>query len=356
MVNWAGRKRAIRLKAVDLFAGAGGLSLGLKQARFDVVAAIEIDPVAAETYRANHPGTEIWNADIRSVAPEDVLRGANLASGELDLLAGCPPCQGFSTLRTRKKSRVAHDPRNDLVSDFVRFARAMMPRAIMLENVPGLALDSRFENVKERLQSLGYALQWRVVDAADYGVPQRRKRLILVGALGSEGPGVARSAGVARCTVRDAIGHLERPGRSGDLLHDLPTRRSPRIQQLIANVPKNGGSRMQLRGTTQLACHTRCDGFFDVYGRMAWDDVAPTITTGCHNPSKGRFIHPTQNRAITLREAALLQSFPATYSFSLARGKEHAAMMIGNALPPVLIAQLADPIRRHLKGMRSGKV
>jgi DNA (cytosine-5)-methyltransferase 1 len=152
-----------------------------------------------------------------------------------------------------------------------------------------------------------------------------------------------------RLTVRDVIGDMPKPGTSGDELHDFPESRSKKITKLIAMIPKNGGSRLDLGKGHQLECHKRCAGFKDVYGRMAWEDVAPTITGGCVNPSKGRFLHPKQNRSITLREAALLQSFPADYYFSLERGKYAAALMIGNAFPPKFVKPHAINVRQHIQ-------
>jgi site-specific DNA-cytosine methylase len=160
----------------------------------------------------------------------------------------------------------------------------------------------------------------------------------------------------AECrTVRAAIGKLAQPGRGRDALHNLPrlTRKS-HVQALIADIPKNGGSRTQLANERQLACHLKSTGFKDIYGRMAWDDVAPTITGGCFNPSKGRFLHPDEDRAITMREAALLQSFPKTYSFPLNYGKVALAMMIGNALPPEFIRRHALAVAASLEEIRSG--
>ena len=143
---------------------------------------------------------------------------------------------------------------------------------------------------------------------------------------------------------------LARPGKTGDVLHDLPEVRSPQVKELIKLIPKNGGSRKELPKKYWLPCHVRYpDGYRDVYGRMAWNDVAPTITGGCVNPSKGRFLHPAQNRAITLREAALLQTFPPGYKFSLEKGKDSVALMIGNALPPEFIRRHAVMIRKHLQ-------
>lgn len=311
--------------------------------------AIEIDRVAVETYASNHRSTAVWENDIRRVSSAEVLARLGLERGELDLLAGCPPCQGFSTLRTRRKMLAAPDARNDLIGEFARFARDLWPRAVMMENVPGLQQDRRFQHLCSDLEAFGYALTSRVVDAADYGVPQRRHRLILVGLRGGlQAPSIDTPRRSRRHTVRDAIACLDAPGGTGDALHDAPERRSRRVRRLIRQIPADGGSRAEADGAMRLACHLRCDGFTDVYGRMAWDDVAPTITSGCINPSKGRFLHPEQHRAITLREAALLQSFPREYVFSLTRGKEHAALMIGNALPPRLIEHLAKGLLRQM--------
>jgi DNA (cytosine-5)-methyltransferase 1 len=150
-----------------------------------------------------------------------------------------------------------------------------------------------------------------------------------------------------RLTVRGALTGVGAPSVSADKLHAMPARRSEKIRELIALIPKDGGSRKDLADDRQLECHKRSDGFSDVYGRMAWDDVAPTITSGCYNPSKGRFLHPSRNRAITLREAALLQGFPPKYKFDVSHGKEAIALMIGNALPPQFIAA-------HARGLFDG--
>jgi len=150
-------------------------------------------------------------------------------------------------------------------------------------------------------------------------------------------------------TVRDAIAWLPKPGASKDLLHNLPERRrGDRVAAFIRDIPKDGGSRKDLPKRRQLDCHKRSDGFKDVYGRMAWDEVAPTITGGCFNPSKGRFLHPSANRAITMREAALLQGFPRNYIFDPKIGKQRIALMIGNALPPEFIRRHALTIMKGL--------
>jgi DNA (cytosine-5)-methyltransferase 1 len=155
-----------------------------------------------------------------------------------------------------------------------------------------------------------------------------------------------------RLTVRDAIGEVEAPSKSKDKLHALGERRSDAVKKLISLIPKDGGSRSDLGESHQLECHKRTDGFFDVYGRMAWDEVSPTITSGCHNPSKGRFLHPSRNRTITLREAAMLQGFPKDYKFEVSHGKEAIALMIGNALPPPFIAAHGGALKAGLLAAR----
>jgi DNA (cytosine-5)-methyltransferase 1 len=337
--------------AIDLFSGAGGLTLGLRGAHFKVVGAVEIDDLAAETYRANFPGVRLWEMDIRELTVTRVLRELHLRPGQLDLLAGCPPCQGFSTLRSLNGHRAVDDDRNDLVLQFDRFVRGLRPRAVMLENVPGLATDRRLTDLVTSLKTMGYTTTTGVLDASRFGIPQRRRRMILLA--GRQGSIPLATESTTRPTVWDTIGRLAAAGSSGDPLHDLPETRTPKVAALISRIPKDGGSRSDLGDENQLECHKRSDGFHDVYGRMSWGDVAPTITSGCVNPSKGRFLHPEHDRTITLREAALLQGFPAEHKFLLRRGKYAVAEMIGNALPPEFIRRHAVEIRRSILTDRS---
>jgi DNA (cytosine-5)-methyltransferase 1 len=336
--------------AVDLFAGCGGLTEGLRQAGFRVVGAIEVDELAVKSYRLNHPRVRIWNDDIRQVSPSALMTTLKIAKGDLHLLAGCPPCQGFSSLRTLNGKRDVRDRRNLLTDDFLRFVEALEPRAVMLENVPGLAERRRFRRLAATLKTMGYTVTWAVLDAAQFGVPQRRRRLIL---LAARSTAIEFAAPVAKiATVRQAIKGLPVPGSTEDPLHRIIGKRSERIVDLIRAIPRDGGSRSDLPDDQQLECHQKCDGFSDVYGRMSWDAVAPTITGGCLNPSKGRFLHPSQNRAITAREAALLQTFPPTYRFATDRGFYVVAEMIGNALPPEFVRRHALQVLVALRDAR----
>lgn len=339
------KKSSVRM-AIDLFSGCGGLTQGLRDAGFTVGAAVEIDALAAETYAANHPKVKLFNGDIRGISAAEIMEACGVARGELDLLAGCPPCQGFSRIRLNNKKERMDDPRNRLIDEVLRLIGELQPKVVMLENVPNLARYTRYLNFKRGLRKLGYDVVDKVLDVADFGVPQRRKRLVV---LASRLGQISHPAPVdKRKTVRDAIATLPADIVDNDPLHNLGEQRSERVRQLIKAIPKDGGSRTALSPGLALKCHEKQDGFYDVYGRMKWDDVSPTITGGCINPSKGRFLHPMEDRAITLREAALLQSFPPGYVFSLRRGKYAAAEMIGNALPPVFSRMQAEVIRKHL--------
>ena len=315
-------------------------------AKFKVIGAVDIDHISVETYKANHPEVQTWHTDIKQLKVSSVKRKLGIKKGQLDLLAGCPPCQGFSTMRTLNGARSVSDSRNDLVMEFLRFVEGLKPKAVMMENVPGLADDRRFSKFRKRMEQLGYEGDFMILNAMDYGVPQRRRRLIYLAGL-KRLPKFARP-GTKMKTVRDAIWGLPPAGSSGDAVHDIPENRSSKVLALIKRIPKDGGSRTDLPEEDQLECHKKCDGFKDVYGRMAWDKPAPTITSGCFNPSKGRFLHPVENRAITMREAALLQGFPKSYKFPTTNNKQAIALMIGNALPPEFIRRHAMAIRKSV--------
>lgn len=337
---------AVRPSAFDLFSGCGGLTVGMKRAGFCVLAAVENWDIAAHAYELNHDDVKLIRSDIRECDPVKLMRSLDLRAGDLDLLAGCPPCQGFSSLRTLNGSIRVTDRQNDLIFEFVRFAIALLPKTILLENVPALEKDKRLVRVTSILQKAGYDCSAKVLDAADYAVAQRRRRLLfLASRIGKVSfPNPARKS----VTVRSVIGGLPKPGDSGDPLHDSQAEHSPHVAKMIKLIPKDGGSRADLGPGAQLPCHQRLEGFHDIYGRMRWDDVSPTITTGCINPSKGRFLHPEQHRAISLREASLLQGFPKRYRLPLERGRYPVAQLIGNAFPPEFVRRQAVQLRRLL--------
>ena len=332
--------------AVDLFSGCGGLSLGLRRAGFEVVAAIDNDPLSITTFRMNHPSTDVRKGDISRMDPRKLMVTLEMVPGQLDLMAGCPPCQGFSTLRTLNGGRKVKESQNDLVFEFVRFVKYFRPKALMLENVPGLLDDNRARAVRASLERIGYRCRAAVFNAARFGVPQRRRRMIMLGARGTPPPYARQTR---HRTVSQAIRFLPPPDSSDDPVHNYDVRRAAKVMSLIRLIPKDGGSRTDLPLDEQLHCHQNFDGFSDVYGRMAWRSQAPTITGGCINPSKGRFLHPEEDRAITLREAALLQGFPVSYKFDLSRGRYPVAQLIGNAFPPKFAEHFARSVFFHIE-------
>jgi DNA (cytosine-5)-methyltransferase 1 len=325
--------------AVDLFGGCGGLTAGLKRAGFRVISSIEIDCLAVATYTANHPEVKVLHSDIRKVRSQSLWAGEIKA---IDLVAGCPPCQGFSRVRRRNRPRASRDDRNSLILEYQRVVEELAPRAVFMENVPGIEADFRFKRFLRRLGELGYEVNCELVHLVDHGVPQRRSRIVVLAGRGFKIP-LPRKLRKQR-TVRRAIESLPLPAKSRNPLHRLTTDHDPRVLERIRAVPRNGGSRSAWPKDLALRCHTDCDGFKDVYGRMAWDEPAPTITGGCINASKGRFLHPQQNRAITLFEAALLQTFPRRYYFDLSKGRYATAEMIGNALPPCFAERVGRAI------------
>lgn len=332
--------------AVDLFCGCGGMTEGLRQAGFRVIAGVELDDNAALAYEMNHKDTSyIFHDDIRNVSTHDIVK--LLKGAPLHLLAACPPCQGFSSMRRKNKKGAINDPRNKLIHEFYRFVEQLRPVTIMLENVPALAEYDDFKQVVRSIKQLGYEIDCQVVNVAHYGVPQRRKRLVLLGSLlGSVRIKPGKNHLV---TVRTTIENLEDPVTTSDPLHRIYPTHTDKVQRQIELTPHDGGSRSDLPDEYTLKCHKKPGvGFKDVYGRLRWDDVSSTITGGCLNPSKGRFLHPEENRTITAREAALLQTFPIDYTFPLNISRGALALMIGNALPPEFCKQQALSIQEHL--------
>ena len=345
------------LKAIDVYAGGGGLTVGLKRAGFEVVAAIEIEEHAYTTYLANHPEVHALKQDVTTVSGKDLLE--LIGEKRIDLLAGCPPCQGFTSL-TAKYRR--DDPRNMLIFEMARLAREIRPRAIMMENVAGLAKkgDSLYRKLKRQLRNLGYHLTEDILEVADYGIPQFRRRLVLFGGLGFEirppKPTHSRDGknALARWrTVKDTIGHMVEPvtlqdaRRRGEVQqsdwHIVRTLSPENVKRI--KLAKAGKTWTNIPETLRPNCHQGgYKGFTNVYGRMEWDQPSPTITGGCTTFSKGRFGHPAQDRTISVREAALLQTFPESYRFDTPY-MEHVCNVIGNALP----CDFAEAISRQCR-------
>jgi len=336
----------MKYNSIDIFSGCGGLTEGMHQANFKTRIAFEIDAIASKAYKLNHADTTVITKDIRNVSIAEIKR--KMKGKTIHLLAGCPPCQGFSSIRRLNRATPVDDDRNNLIMEYVRLVKALMPYTIMMENVPGLVEYDLFKKAITILRDeLKYKVDFKVVNVKDYGVPQSRRRLVLVGSRLGEIK-VAEPLNNKQ-TVRQTIESLPLPENSNDPIHKIFPVHKPHVQKRIEMTPKNGGSRKDLPKRFALKCHEADNvGFNDVYGRLRWDDYSTTITGGCLNPSKGRFLHPEQNRNISAREAAMLQSFPADYKFPTDIPKTNLALLIGNALPPKFSYYQSENIRQHI--------
>lgn len=344
--------------AVDLFCGAGGLSLGLKNSGINVRLGIEINPVAATTYY-NNLKTDVIISDIRQITSQFILDRLKISPKELFLLAGCPPCQTFSSLQ---KDDVREDERNNLIFEYVRLAQELQPLFIQLENVPGLKKGKGkiiFEKAISQLSSL-YEITSDVLNCANYGIPQCRKRLLMHG-IRRDAYDLLKKADSSFSVSLPCATHAEHPDKNSGLkpwvaagiaFEGLPViiagnvaptgfpnhetnKLEPINLQRIKYIQANGGSRDCLPEELQLPCHKKTNvGYTGVYGIIDISIPAPTMTSGCITYSKGRYGHPTQPRAISVREAARLQSFPDNYVFYGSRGQ--TALQVGNAVPPLL--------------------
>ncbi|QDZ29571.1 DNA cytosine methyltransferase [Noviherbaspirillum sp. UKPF54] len=349
----------MKYTCIDSFAGAGGLSLGLTNAGFDVLLSFDFDAHCIATQNLNkkrlrHPARQ---ADVNDLLGGALLRELNLEQGELFLLAGGPPCQGFSVQRIGND----RDARNTLVSSYFKLVDEVRPAYFLMENVPGitgkrgrLILDKEIE----RVTKLGYAVHCKTLDAQDFGVPQRRRRVFFVGERLDgylptfEFPAPMRGK---KITVREVIGHLPPPPLDGSEHPTIVHHRSDKLSELnkkrLAALPPGKG-RDHLPPELLADCHkisSSIIGHRNVYGKMAWDEVAPTITARFDSFTRGLFGHPEQLRTISLREGALLQTFPQDFVFS--GSKVDIARQIGNAVP----VKLAEVLGRQIISCHSIK-
>lgn len=346
--------------AVNLFAGGGGLTVGLKRAGFKVVGAVEPEPSAFATYKANHPEVQVFKQDIRTIKGQELLALSD--SGGVDLIAGCPPCQGFSSLTTKHRR---DDPRNGLILEMSRLVNEIRPTAVMMENVPGITKRGRhlLGRFLEDLDLFGYKISWNILQVADYGVPQTRRRFVLLAGLGFSismpEPTHSKNGSTGLPpwrTIRDVIKDMPEPitlkkaielgGPQRFGWHVI--RNMNLTNKLRLKYSQPGKVRSQLPDDIRPNCHKGIDeGFANVYGRMSWDQPSVTITGGFTTLSKGRFGHPEKDRTISVREAAILQTFPPDYLFDTPY-MEYACNIIGNALPCDFAEALASKVREAL--------
>jgi DNA (cytosine-5)-methyltransferase 1 len=384
-----------KLTAIDLFAGAGGLSLAAHQQGFDILAAVEFDKKAAETYHTNiverlGAETQIFNQDINEVDVQGFMKYRNIKQGELDLLLGGPPCQGFSTHRIKDSG--ADDPRNKLLIRYFDFVRVLRPKVFLVENVPGL-LWKRHKSHLDKFINLAHKYNYKIIgdtplliNAKNYGVPQNRKRAFILAVREDVSssdiiwppipthlsPKSNKTCWATASTVFEkptkavlsklvdrymAVNHWDKSYAEGfvknlefgdKFLKDDPCNIHMKHTEPVSNrfkkTPLNG-SREDIK--FRLRCHENgYKGHKDVYGRIFFHTPSNTITTGCNNPSKGRFVHPWLDHGITLRHAARFQSFPDNFMF-LGSSTERARQ-IGNAVPIDLGNALIQNIKEYI--------
>lgn len=343
------------LYIADLFAGAGGLTEGFRRVGFTPVAAVEYDKWAARTYAANF-GNHVLACPIEDVVVERVgdllvwsgkdVDGdpSRFETPEIDVLVGGPPCQGFSPLG-RMKDWDFSDPRNKLWTHYVRILDVLKPKVFVLENVPELLKSAEFEQLQKHVRKT-YDLKYSVLNAAHYGVPQSRKRAIVIG--NRIGQAALPVATTVRKTVRDAIGDL--PLKPDGVDWHFARNPHPTSIERYRAVPA-GGNRFDLMrkrpDITPRCWKNKKTGSTDVFGRMLWDEPAPTIRTEFFKPEKGRYLHPKAHRPITIREAARLQTFPDSFAF--VGSNVQVAKQIGNAVPVDLAERIAIQVGSMLR-------
>lgn len=381
------------IKAIDLFSGCGGVSCGLTRVGFKVKAAVEIDGEAVDTYSAYPPlaNVAVLNNDICELSGKDILKSAKIKENELYLLAGCPPCQNFSMQNPKNKEKTKEE-RQKLLFEYLRIVKEIYPPFILLENVPGIATEFNasilnefvcgLENEQGKIEER-YIVRKGVLNAADYGVPQFRKRFVLHGIRADVYEELQSCGGDFRLpspthssnpngtlpqwiTVRQAIGDLPeiRAGEcySGDLpiFNHKCANLSEKNQKRMQYIREHGGSRDCLPESMMLPCHKKkssagekYSGHKDVYGIMDPDKPAPTMTGGCLFYTKGRYGHYSQNRAISIREAARFQTFPDEFVFS--NSLAIAALQIGNAVPVKLVEASASEFLQAIKTIKRNR-
>ena len=346
---------------IDLFAGVGGLSLGFEKQGFNVLLANEYDESIADAYSKNHKGTKMIVGDITSL---DLKETFGSYAGKVDVIIGGPPCQGFSQKGQRK---TIHDERNFLFKYYVAVVELVKPRYFVMENVPNLLTAENgyfFKEIEELFNKMGYSLEHGVLNAADYGVPQNRRRAIIIGKLNGAAPKLPTPKD-EKVTIWDAISDLaylesgegtdeqeyknspeseyqKRLRGAATVLHNhVATKHSPIALERLAMIPPNAGKEVLPEE------HITKSIYSGTWTRMRKDEISVTITTRFDTPSSGKFTHPYLDRAITVREAARIQSFPDDFQFTGNKGSQ--MKQVGNAVPPLLAAAIASVIINDIK-------
>lgn len=361
--------------AVDLFSGCGGISCGLRDAGFQVLAGADVERKYISTFRHNFPGAKAITTDLSAIDPSDLLSGLGLRRGELTLLAGGPPCQGFSK-NVPRRERFLEQGNNSLVKTFLSYAEAMVPQFVLMENVAEMknGFDRHYtDEVIERLTRLGYAVDYAVLNGADYGVPQRRRRAFFIAARDGLKPVLAEATHSKDARGGDLFSNIRPHVRVWDAIGDLPSLRHGEGldpteyatdplndfqralrggQKRVKNHKARKLAPIQFerlnsigpgQGLKDLPEHLKTEGGYSgAYGRLTEDMIAPTITRWCFHPGSGRWGHPRDVRTLTMREVARIQAFPDSYEF--VGSYNEIAGQLGNAVPPMIARAVAAPL------------
>ncbi|MDR3596527.1 DNA cytosine methyltransferase [Clostridium sp.] len=345
----------INLRAIDFFCSIGGMTYGFRKSGVDVIAGIDIDPSCKETYEFNNPDSKFITADIEQYSNSQLIKDTQIKRSDDNLIfIGCSPCQYWSIMNTDKTKSSAT---KNLLSEFQKYVEYFKPGYVVVENVPGImrkADKSKLDYFIKSLRDNHYTLAYGILNANNYGVPQNRRRFVLIASriskniclpLGKEdsAPVVKDFIGVANGFKKIAAGYND----ESNFLHKTANLSELNLKR-IRQTRHDGGSRLNWKDmkALQLKCYVgKDDSFNDIYGRMSWDKPAPTITTKFHSISNGRFGHPEEDRALSLREGATLQTFPKDYVFK-DKNIGKVAKHIGNAVPPNLAYHIAKQILR----------
>ena len=344
----------MKTSAIDLFCGIGGLSYGLKKAGIPVLAGVDLDASCRFAYEQNVQA-EFVLKDISKVQGEEINEKYWSGNDQVKILAGCAPCQPFSTHSNKVKNK-KQTKRWRLISEFKRLVEETSPDIVTMENVPNLANQKIFKDFVAFLERNGYFVSYSNVYCPDYGIPQKRRRLVLLASKYGEISLIPKTHSKENyITLRQAIGHLP-PVEAGEVCESDPLHRTTKLSGINLRrikASKPNGTWLDWNEDLQLACHKKKTGktYKAVYGRMSWDEPSSTITTQFYNYGTGRFGHPTQNRALTVREASILQTFPEDYKFYESEKAifiKRLGVYIGNAVPVELGVVIGKSILNHL--------
>lgn len=350
------KKNNPKIRVIDLFCGIGGLTHGLIKEGLDVVAGIDNDSSCKFGYEYNNK-TQFIDNDILKITASDINKLFGEEKGIIRVLAGCAPCQPYSKLNLNGITEKQLEP----LGKFAQLITETQPDIVSMENVSNLAVKGKypsFANFLKTLDDNGYKYKYEVVDVSEFGVPQKRRRLVLLASKFGEIQLIKRTHKDNRVTVRDVIKHLE-PLKAGEISKKDPLHRARKLASInlerIKATPHDGGDAHSWGKKLVLNCHKKKSGrtyMNSVYGRMRWDEPSPTMTTQCVGLGHGRYGHPTQDRAISLREAAIFQTFPDYYQFLPASEPiviNRVAKFIGNAVPVRLGSVIGKSIKEHIK-------